>query len=245
MPPHDPDAQPVLLITGASSGVGAKTAELAAQAGYRVALLARSTERLAEVTERCGGPERALPIVCDVREWEQQESAVARTLAEFGRLDAAFANAGYPGSGGLFDATPEEWRDTVLTNLYGPALTARACLPALEASEGHLLFTSSMMAQVHSPSMYGATKWGISALGHGLRPELAAKRVKLTLIEPGVIDSDFGRAIDKELEEAMEELEIERALGPEDVANAVIFALTQPSHVAVNTLMLRPTTQVV
>lgn len=235
---------PVLLITGASSGVGAATAEQAVAAGWRVALLARSRDKLDELAERLGR-ERALPLVCDVREWEQQQAAVARTVETFGRLDAALANAGVANQPGFMDTSPEQWRDTVLVNLYGAALTARACLPALAETRGHLLFTSSMTARVHLPSLYSATKWAVTALGHGLRPELAAQHVRLTLIEPGMIDTDFGEEIGNGARASIKRLGIERALGADDVAHAVMFALEQPPHVSVNEIMLRPTTQIV
>ncbi len=237
-------AAPVLLITGASAGVGAATAELAVAAGWRVALLARTRERLEGLADRLGR-DRALPIRCDVRVWEEQEAAVAQTLDAYGRLDAAFANAGYPGFPGFLDPSPEQWRETVLVNLYGAALTARACLPALEASQGHLLFCSSMTARVPLPTMYSATKWAITALGHGLRPELAARRVRLTLIEPGMIDTEFGEDVGSGVKGHIERMEIDRALSAEDVARAVLYAITQPPHVAINEIMLRPTTQVI
>lgn len=238
------DGPPVLLITGASSGVGAATAELAVEAGYRVALLARSRDRLEALAAQLG-PERALPIPCDVREWDQQRDAVARTVAEFGRLDAAFANAGVANGPGFLDATPDQWRDTVLVNLYGVALTVRACLPALESSQGHLLLCSSMTARVHLPTVYSATKWGVTALGLGLRPELAAKRMRLTVIEPGLIDTDFGESVGHAARDGARRQGIEKTLAPADVASSVVYAMTQPAHVSVNEIVVRPTEQLV
>jgi NADP-dependent 3-hydroxy acid dehydrogenase YdfG len=238
------DKGPVLLITGASAGVGAATAEFAVNAGYRVALLARSRERLESLAERLGR-DRALPIVCDVRSWEDQQAAVAETLESFGRIDAAFANAGFANGPGFWGATPDQWRDTVLINLYGAALTARACLPALEKSRGHLLFSSSMTARVYSSSMYSATKWGITALGHGLRPELAAKHVRVTLIEPGLINTEFGDSIGHGIKDLVEQQGIDKALDPEDIARLVLYVITQPAHVAINEIMVRPTSQII
>jgi NADP-dependent 3-hydroxy acid dehydrogenase YdfG len=234
---------PVLLITGASTGVGKATAELAVDAGYRVALLARSRERLEALAEQLGR-ERALPIVCDVRSWEEQQGAVAQTLATFGRLDAAFANAGIGSGVGFFEESPELCREMLLVNVHGAALTARACVPALEVSQGHLLFCSSTTARIHLPSVYSATKWAITALGHGLRPQLAAKRVRLTVIEPGLIDTPFHQILGFQLEDLVEQDGIDKALDAEDVARAALYALTQPAHVAINEILLRPTTQI-
>lgn len=119
-------SDPVLLITGASSGIGAATARLAAANGYRVALAARSQARLAELVDELGGSERALALRCDVQSIEDQQAMVARTLAHFGQLDAVYANAGIPGSeGGFSGADPEAWKAMLLTNVYGVALTLR------------------------------------------------------------------------------------------------------------------------
>ena len=241
-PAKDRDA-PVLLITGASAGVGAATAELAVDAGYRVALLARSREPLEALADRLGRG-RTLPLVCDVRSWEEQQAAVERTLERFGRLDAAFANAGIGGPPGFLGATPDEWREMALVNLYGAALTIRACLPALEAARGHLVICSSMTARIDTPEFYAATKWGITGLGYGLRPELAAKGMRLTLIEPGIIDTPFLDAAGFGLDKVTEYLDLEKALDAADVGRAVLYAITQPPHVAVNEIMLRPTSQV-
>ena len=125
-------SDPVFLITGASSGIGAATARLAAGAGYRLVLAARSADRLAELAEELGGAERALAVRCDVTEWDQQQAMVQATLDTFGRLDVAFANAGFGAARGFLNETPEFWRSMVLTNVYGAALTIRATIPALK-----------------------------------------------------------------------------------------------------------------
>src|SRR6185436_367143 len=117
---------PVMLITGASSGIGEATARRAADAGYRLALAARSEDRLQALVEDLGGGDRALAIRCDVTEWDEEQDAVARTLERFGRLDVAFANAGFGAKRGFLSESPEHWREMVLTNVYGAALTVRA-----------------------------------------------------------------------------------------------------------------------
>ena len=131
-----PASDPVFLITGASSGIGAATARQAAEAGYRVALGARSTDRIEALAEELGGPERAIAVTCDVTEWEQQEAFVQTTLERFGRLDVAFANAGFGAARGFTAESPEHWRSMVLTNVYGAALTIRATIAGASANRG-------------------------------------------------------------------------------------------------------------
>ncbi len=120
-------SDPVLLITGASSGIGAATARLASQAGYRIALAARSEHKLTQLVNELGGPDRALAIRCDVKEYAEQQAMVQQVFDHFGRLDAVYANAGMSGSeGGFSGADPEVWREMLLTNVYGLGLTCAA-----------------------------------------------------------------------------------------------------------------------
>ena len=225
-------ADPVFLITGASSGIGAATARRAAEAGYRLVLVARREERLRTLAEELGGPERALAVRCDVVEWEDQQAAVAVALETFGRLDVAFANAGFGAARGFLASTPEHWRSMVLTNVYGAALTVRATLPALTDSRGHLLLTGSVAGRRALPgSLYSCTKWAVTAMGEAARLELDGTGVRVTLIEPGVVETPF---FDDPVEDA---------LHPDDIARAVIYAVSQPPHVDVNELLVRPTAQ--
>ncbi len=130
----------VFLITGASTGIGAATARQAAQAGFKVVLGARSEDKLQALAQETGG----LAVRCDVTEWEDQQALVARALEAYGRVDVAFANAGFGGARGFKTASPEEWKSMVLTNVYGAALTIRAAYDALVDAGGHLLLTSSV-----------------------------------------------------------------------------------------------------
>jgi len=224
----------VLLITGASSGIGAATARRAAAAGWRVALAARSLERLERLAADLGGPERTLAIRCDVTEWEEQHAAVTRTLEQFGSLDAVFANAGFGAERGFTKSTPEHWREMVLTNVYGAALTIRAALPALQKHRGHFLVTSSVAGRRVLPgSLYSCTKHAVGAMGEALRQEVEGSGVRVTLIAPGMVDTPFF------------ENKPESALAADDVARAVMYALEQPHHVDVNEVLIRPTAQVV
>src|SRR5215208_2310346 len=121
-----PGTAKVLLITGASSGIGAATARRAAEAGWRLVLAARSQDKLAALAEELGGTERAVAVRCDVTEWDDVQAAVAHGLEAFGRLDAVFANAGFGGARGWEAESVDRWRDMILTNVYGAAITVRA-----------------------------------------------------------------------------------------------------------------------
>ncbi len=223
---------PVFLITGASSGIGSATARRAAEAGYRVVLAARSRERLNELARELGGSERALALECDVTEWDQQQAMVQETLARFGRVDVAFANAGFGGARSFLAESPEQWRSMVLTNVYGAALTIRATLPALKECRGHLLLTGSVAGRRALPgSLYSATKFAVTAMGEAARQELNGTGVRVTLIEPGMTDTAFFSRPPSD------------ALDPDDIARAVMFAVSQPPHVDVNELLVRPTAQ--
>ncbi|HZU61588.1 MAG TPA: SDR family oxidoreductase [Solirubrobacteraceae bacterium] len=222
----------VFLITGASSGIGEATARAAAREGYRLALAARSVERLERLAQELGGAQRALALECDVTEWEQQEAMVSRTLDTFGRVDVAFANAGFGATRGFLSESPEHWRSMVLTNVYGAALTIRATIPALRESRGHLLLTGSVAGRRALPgSLYSATKWAVTALGEAARQELNGSGVRVTLIEPGQVDTPFFSQRPT------------NALEPDDVARAVMFAVSQPPHMDVNEILVRPTAQ--
>ncbi len=228
--------EPVLLITGASSGIGAATARAAAS-GYRLVLAARRLEQLEQLAAELGGPERALAVRCDVTEWDQVEAMAASALEHFGRIDAVFANAGFGATRGFLEESVEHWRSMVLTNVYGAALTIRATLPhLLERGTGHYLITSSVAGRRALPgSLYSATKFAATAIGEALRGELRMMRenngIKVTLIEPGMTDTPFF------------DNRPEGALGDEDIAAAVMYALGQGPGVDVNEILIRPTTQ--
>ncbi|WP_416396980.1 SDR family oxidoreductase [Allohahella sp. A8] len=224
----------VILITGASSGIGAATARAASKAGYRVALAARSEDKLKSLQQELGGETRALALTCDVQDMAAQKDMVAKTLEHFGQLDVVFANAGRGGSsGGFSKADHESWRDMILTNVYGVGLTVQAALPALKKSKGHMVLTGSVAGRLTIPgSMYSATKWAVSAIGYGLKEEVRGTGVRVTLIEPGMVDTAF---FDEKPENALE---------PNDIAEAVMYAISQPPHVDVNEIMVRPTPKI-
>jgi NADP-dependent 3-hydroxy acid dehydrogenase YdfG len=220
---------PVFLITGASSGIGAATARRASEAGYRVVLAARSTDKLQELA---GELDEAIVVRCDVTEWEDQRAMVETTLAEYGRLDVAFANAGFGAKRGFTEGDVEHWKAMVLTNVYGAALTIRATMEPLKQSKGHLLLTGSVAGRRAMPgSLYSATKWAVTGMGESARLDFNGTGVRVTLIEPGKVDTPF---FDQRPDGALE---------ADDIARAVIYAVSQPPHVDVNEILVRPTVQ--
>jgi NADP-dependent 3-hydroxy acid dehydrogenase YdfG len=227
----------VLLITGASSGIGAATARAAAP-GRRLVLAARRQEELEELAAELGGEERAVAVRCDVTEWDQVEAMAAAALERFGRVDAVFANAGFGATRGFLEESVEHWRSMVLTNVYGLALTIRATLPhLLERGDGHVVVTSSVAGRRVLPgSLYSATKWAATAIGEALRAELRQMHenhgIRVTVVEPGMTDTPF-----------FDQRPGEWALRDEDIARAVLFALDQPAGVDVNEILVRPVSQ--
>jgi NADP-dependent 3-hydroxy acid dehydrogenase YdfG len=229
---------PVLIITGASSGIGAESARQAAAAGYRVVLGARREDELRALAGEIG-TDRALAVRCDVTEWSDCEELAAAAIEAYGGFDAVFANAGFGATRGFLEETPEHWRAMVLTNVLGVAQTIRATLPhLLERDAGHYLVTSSVAGRRALPgSLYSATKWAVTAMGEALRQELRQMHdnhtIRVTLIEPGMVDTPF----------------FDNRPGPDnvlhddDIARAVVYALSQPEHVDVNEILIRPTTQ--
>jgi len=223
---------PVFLITGASSGIGAATARHAADAGYRLVLAARSADKLAALADELGGDARAIAVTCDVTEFEQQEAMVQAALDAFGRVDVAFANAGFGAARGFQNETPEHWRAMVLTNVLGCAFTIRATLPALKDARGHLLLTSSVAGRrALEGSLYSATKHAVTAMAESARQELNDTGVRVTSVEPGMVDTPF---FDNPVSNALE---------PADIARAVMYAVAQPPHVDVNEILIRPVSQ--
>ncbi len=223
-------ADKTMLITGASTGIGEATARMAVESGYRVALAARSVDKLERLVTELGGPDKAIAIRCDVTEYDDQKAMVDMTLVAFGRIDVAFANAGIGAtSSGTIKGDYNNWRYMILTNLYGVTLTAKVCMPEILKNRGHLLITSSRAGRTTlKGSVYGATKWGVTGYGYNLREELAGTGARVTLIEPGMVDTPF-------FDDPKP-----KALKADDVARAVMYAISQPDNVDVSELLIIP-----
>ncbi|WP_284744972.1 SDR family oxidoreductase [Amycolatopsis sp. RTGN1] len=226
----------VLLITGASRGLGAATARLAAASGFKVALVARQAGSVAGLAAELG-EDRAIALGADVGDWPSISSAVAQAVERFGRLDAAFANAGIGVGTSFFgddDPDPRAWEEMVRTNVLGAAYTARAALPALRESAGHLLITGSVAGRyIRNSSLYSVTKWAVTGMAGAIREEAVGTGVRVTLINPGITDTDI-------LDDNQRK---KPKLEADDIARAVLYALSQPPSVDVNEIMVRPTGQ--
>jgi NADP-dependent 3-hydroxy acid dehydrogenase YdfG len=220
----------VLLITGASSGIGAATARAAAADGWSLVLAARSADKLTTLVQEIG-EDRACAVPCDVTDYLDQQRMVDAAINRFGRIDAVFANAGTGGEpGGFSGAPPESWRRMVDVNILGVAYTLRVVLEHVKKARGHVLITGSVAGRrVLAGSMYAATKWAVSAIGYALREELRGSGVRVTLIEPGMVNTPFFDTPKPDV------------LQPEDVARSVIYALSQPPNVDVHELTILPT----
>ncbi len=217
-----------LFITGASSGIGAATARAAAEAGWRVALAARSADRLDALAGDIGGDALALP--CDATDAEALKSAMARAAEKFGGLDAVFANAGMGASAaGAENGDLANWRAMIDVNVWGLVATVHAALPHLRKTKGHMLLTGSRAGRATlKGSVYGATKHFVHGFGENLAEEMREWGGRCTVIAPGMVDTPF-------FDEAKPQ-----ALKAEDVARAALYALEQPAHVTVGELYLMP-----
>jgi NADP-dependent 3-hydroxy acid dehydrogenase YdfG len=226
------DGERVMLITGASSGIGAATARRALREGYRLVLGARGEERLRALQSELRDPERVIALPADVMRWPDNQALVAAAIEHFDRLDVVFANAGFGAQRGWLQESPEHWHDMVNTNVLGAAYTIRAAIPAVTEARGHVLLTGSVAGRIVLPgSLYSVTKWAVKAMAEAVRADLNGTGVRTTVIEPGAVQTPFfddprdGR------------------LDPDDVARAVMYALAQPPHVDINDVLVRPTAQ--
>ncbi|MGH8867669.1 MAG: SDR family NAD(P)-dependent oxidoreductase [Actinomycetes bacterium] len=244
----------VALVTGASSGIGEATARALAAEGAVVAVAARRKDRLEELTARIeqdGG--RALALTTDVTEQAQAVDAVERTVSEYGRLDILVNNAGVMYLGPVVDAPTDEWDRMVQINVMGLLYTAHAALPHLaRAAEdsgrrvADLVNISSVAARKANPvgAVYSLTKYGVNGFSEGLRQEVRGKHVRVSVVEPGQVETELNDHIRPEIRERMNRRppQYDR-LGSDDVADAVTYVVTRPRHVAVGELLVRPTEQ--
>jgi NADP-dependent 3-hydroxy acid dehydrogenase YdfG len=225
----------VFLITGASTGIGAETARAAYKAGYKLALASRSIDKLSALADELGGKDNALAIKCDVTDWDSQKEMVKKTIYAFGKIDIVYVNAGFDGGSPFVggEDTPDEWKEMVLTNVYGAAVTARLVLPELIKHKGQLLFTGSVIGRYAAPGrFYSSTKWAVTGMAESIRKQILGTGVRVTHIAPGKADTPFWK-----------EKPSDPLLKPQDVAAAVIFAISQPDNVDVNEIVIRPVGQ--
>jgi NADP-dependent 3-hydroxy acid dehydrogenase YdfG len=244
----------VALVTGASSGIGEATALALAEDGAAVAIVARRKDRLDALALRiveAGG--KALVIEADVTDQEQAARSVEATVREFGRLDTLVNNAGVMLLGPIVGAPIEEWQRMVNLNVLGLLYCTHAALPhLLTAAEDQprevadVVNVSSVAGRVNrvGNGVYSATKFGVGAFSESLRQEVATRHVRVTIIEPGATATELAFQNRAEILEDMAKNFAGIALmAAEDIANSIRYAVTQPRHVAVNEILIRPTEQ--
>jgi NADP-dependent 3-hydroxy acid dehydrogenase YdfG len=242
----------VALVTGASSGIGEATAEALAAEGASVALLARRADRLEDLASRLDGG-KTLVLEADVTSEEAAREAVERTVSELGRLDVLINNAGVMLLGPVLEAPLEEWQRMLDVNLAGFLYCARAALPhLLNAAEedprrmADLVNISSVAGRIARPgsAVYNMTKHGVVAFSEALRQEVAARHVRVSVIEPGATATELAGHNRPEVREGIQRrfAEIER-LQSVDIADAIRYVVTRPRHVLINEIMIRPAEQ--
>jgi NADP-dependent 3-hydroxy acid dehydrogenase YdfG len=240
----------VALVTGASSGIGEATAEHLADEGASVALLARRHDRLVELASRIeskGG--EALPIEADITDHGKVEALVAQTKGQFGGLHILVNNAGVMLLGPVDGADVEQWRRMIDVNLLGLLYCTREAVPVMrESGGGHIVNVSSVAGRQANlgSAVYNMTKWGVTGFSEALRQEALHSGIRVTCIEPGVVETELqGHNKDPAVVEALAKFrdQIGDPLEAEDVARAIVYAVTQPDHVAVNEVLVRPTKQ--
>jgi len=247
-------ANTAALVTGASSGIGAATAKALAAQGAVVALLARRADRLQELKteiESAGGSALVVPV--DVTDAEQVSAAVARSVAEFGRLDTVVNNAGLIRMGSAAEAPLQDWDDLVAVNIQGVLYITRAALPhlieaATDSPRGvaDLVTISSTAGWVARPgtAVYSLTKFGVNAFSEGVRQEVLGKRVRVGVVGPGTVDTEIVTHLAAPSRAAFEQQTAEMVkLRSEDIADAVIYMVTRDRRVAVNHMLVRAAEQ--
>ncbi len=239
----------VAVITGASSGIGEATAEALAAEGAAVIVAARREERLAGLVERIeGGGGRVLAAVCDVTDESQAHGLIQKAVDEFGRIDILVNNAGVMLLSNVGKGLSDEWRRMFDVNVMGLLYTTDAAIEAMKRrGGGHLVNISSVAGRKvtrDSSGVYAGSKHAVVAISEGLRQELLEDNIRVTVIEPGAVETELATHItDEDARESLGGLLHLEILQAEDIANAVTYAVTQPERVSVNEILIRPTQQ--
>jgi NADP-dependent 3-hydroxy acid dehydrogenase YdfG len=237
----------VALVTGASSGIGEAAARALAAEGAKVALAARRKDRLDALAGELGG----LAIEADITQRERAIGAVETTVAELGRLDVVINNAGVMLLGPIVDAPVEEWERMIDLNLKGLLYTAHAALPHLlrAAQDGprrvaDLVNVSSVAGRRvgQGGGIYQLTKHGVGVFSEALRQEVTARFVRSSLVEPGATESELVTHVREEVRSNLAP-SMGQILRAEDIADAIVYIVTRPRHMAVNEILIRPTEQ--
>ncbi len=239
----------VALVTGASSGIGEATARALAAAGADVVVTARRADRLATlVRDLAQSGVKAHAIEADLLQEDDNKRIVTETEQTFGRLDILVNNAGVMLLSPVADANPADWRRMLELNVLAMMISSQAALPGMrKRGGGDIINISSTAGRVASPAGagYSATKFAVVALSESLRKEVHKDKIRVCVIEPGLVATELREHIpDPTTKKALNQwAEGLRQLQPEDIANAVVYVASQPAHVNVNEILLRPTDQ--
>lgn len=239
----------VAIVTGASSGIGEATALALAAEGAKVVIAARRGEllnTLAKGIEASGGS--CLPIICDLTDETQAQNVVQKANADFGRVDILVNNAGVALFGNIDGADTSDWRRMIDINLLGVLYITHAALPIFKSQrEGHIVNISSVAGRTARAGIgaYNLTKWGINGFSEALRQEVYEDKIRVTIIEPGMVDTEIDSHITDAIarERSTQKRQSIVPLQSSDIAAAIVYALSQPQHVNVNEILIRPTEQ--
>jgi NADP-dependent 3-hydroxy acid dehydrogenase YdfG len=239
----------VAVVTGASSGIGEATAEALAAEGAAVVVAARREDRLTDLVERIRSADgRVLAAVCDVTEESQAHGLIRKAQEEFGSVDILVNNAGVMLLSKVGKGLSEEWRQMFDVNVMGLLYATDAAIEVMKRQgSGHLVNVSSVAGRKvtrDASGVYAGSKHAVGAISEGLRQELLEDNIRVTIVEPGAVETELTNHItDQEARESLGGLAQIEILQSEDIANAIAYAVTQPSHVSVNEILIRPTHQ--
>ncbi|PZV07663.1 MAG: oxidoreductase [Leptolyngbya sp.] len=239
----------VAIVTGASSGIGEATAIALAAEGATVAIVARRSDRLNNLAKRITESDgQVFAITADVSDEAQVNDAVHQTQAKFGKVDILINNAGVMLLGMIEGANTEDWRRMINLNVLGLMYATHAALPLMKAQGGgHIVNISSVAGRFANAGsgVYNASKWAVGAFSEALRKEVYQNNIRVTIIEPGLVATELPQHV---TDPSAKEITAKfygsvKTLESEDIAAAIAYAVTQPSHVNVNEILIRPTEQ--
>jgi NADP-dependent 3-hydroxy acid dehydrogenase YdfG len=239
----------VAVITGASSGIGEATAEALSAEGASVVVAARRKDRLEDLVERINGNGgQALSVECDVTDEEQAHGLIRQAKDEFGRVDILVNNAGVMQLSEVEKGLSDEWRTMFEVNVLGLLYVTDAAIEVMkEQSSGHLVNISSLASRGTRPALgvYSGTKMAVNGISEALRQELLEDHIRVTMVEPGAVETELPEHItDEEARESLNAmLEQLDPLKAEDIANAIVYVVTQPQRVSINEILIRPSQQ--
>jgi NADP-dependent 3-hydroxy acid dehydrogenase YdfG len=239
----------VAVITGASSGIGEATAEALSAEGATVVVAARRQDRLEDLVERINGNGgRALSVECDVTDEEQAHGLIGQAKDEFGQVDILVNNAGVMQLSEVEKGLSDEWRTMFEVNVLGLLYVTDAAIEVMkEQGSGHLVNISSLASRGTRPALgvYSGTKMAVNGISEALRQELLEDGIRVTMVEPGAVETELPEHItDEEAREGLNtRLEQLEPLKAEDIANAIVYVVTQPQRVSINEILIRPSQQ--